>query len=78
MELPRGKLSDLPITCFVVTTAGARALSASLSDEGFEPDELSKAYVLGYHVRAPDGLPDAVVWFGPLLPHGEWIVSGFG
>lgn len=79
VELPRGGLSDLAMTCFLVTTGQARELGARLDAAGFARDEHQQAYMLGYHLAGPNRLRDAVLWLGPILPHGEWKGdSGFG
>jgi hypothetical protein len=36
------------------------------------------AYVLGYHVEPPPPFTDGVIWIAPVLPNGEWFVSGGG
>jgi hypothetical protein len=77
VALPRGRLSDLAMTCFLVTTEQARELSSALDDAGFARRE--RWYQLGYHLAGPNRLRDAELWLGPILPHGEWKGdSGFG
>lgn len=68
----------LRMTCFRVTTEEARAVSDILNRAGLERDEYMAAYLLGYHLGAPPPYQDAVIWFGPILPHGTWFVSGGG
>jgi hypothetical protein len=68
----------LQMTCFGVTTDEARAVSDILSRAGLERDEYMAAYLLGYHLGAPPPYQDAAIWFGPILPHGSWFVSGGG
>lgn len=76
---PRGVSGPgVPMTCFGVTADEARALTDILSLAGLKRDEFMAAYRLGYHLRAPRPFEDALILFGPILPHGEWIVSGGG
>jgi hypothetical protein len=79
VALPGGGLSDLAMTCFLVTTEQARELSVALDDAGFARDSLQQSYTLVYHLAGPNRLRNAVLVFGPILPHGEWMgSSGFG
>jgi hypothetical protein len=67
------------MTCFLVTTEQARELSVALDDAGFARDSLQQSYTLVYHLAGPNRLRNAVLVFGPILPHGEWMgSSGFG
>jgi hypothetical protein len=66
------------MTCFGLTTEEARTLSDILSRAGLERDELMAAYALGYHVEPPPPFKDGVIWIAPVLPDGEWFVSGGG
>ena len=68
----------LAMTCFGLTTPEARELSDILSRAGLERDELMAAYALGYHVAPPPPFDDGVIWIAPILPNGEWFVSGGG
>jgi hypothetical protein len=68
----------VPMTCFGMTADEARALDDVLSLAGLERVESMAAYWLGYQLGAPRPFVDAVLLFGPILPHGEWIVSGGG
>ena len=65
-------------TCFGLTTQEARALSDILSRAGLERDELMAAYALGYQVAPPPPFDEGVIWIAPILPNGEWFVSGGG
>jgi hypothetical protein len=79
VALPRGGLSHLAMTCFLVTTEQARELSVALDVAGSPRDLHQQSYTLGYHLAGPNRLRDAVLWLGPILPHGEWMgESGFG
>ena len=69
---------DPPMTCFRVSTDEARAVSDILSTAGLERDEHMAAYLLGYHLGAAPPFEDALIWFGTILPHGNWFVSGGG
>jgi hypothetical protein len=80
IEFPR-RLQGLPglaVTCFAVTTEVARSLSDVLSRAGLERDEYMASYLLGYRLEAPRPFQDSVIWVVPILPHGQWVVSGFG
>jgi hypothetical protein len=65
-------------TCFAVTLGEARELRDILDQAGLERDEWMAPYLLGYHLGVPQAPDDRVIWFGPVLPHGQWIVSGGG
>jgi hypothetical protein len=80
IEFPR-RLQGLPglaVTCFAVTTEVARSLSDVLSRAGLERDQYMASYLLGYRLEAPRPFQDSVIWVVPILPHGRWVVSGFG
>jgi hypothetical protein len=68
----------LAMTCFSLTTEEARTLSDILSRAGLDRDELMAAYALGYHLEPPRPFQDGVIWIAPVLPDGEWFVSGGG
>jgi hypothetical protein len=75
---PLEKGPGLAMTCFSLTTQEARTLNDILSRSGLDRDELMAAYVLGYHVEPPPPFTDGVIWIAPVLPNGEWFVSGGG
>ncbi len=78
VELPRPGLYEARMPCFALTTEEARELSDRLDEGGIERDEGMRQYMLGYQLVGPSRFPEPVLLIGPILPHGEWSVSGFG
>jgi hypothetical protein len=77
VELSRPGLDDVPMPCFALTTEETRELSERLDGEGIERDKGMRPYMLGYQLVGPSRFPEPVLLIGPLLPSGEWSVSGF-
>jgi hypothetical protein len=82
-DLLRGKEVEVPtawdgdMRCFAVTTEEARDLSKRLDEAGVERDEGYQPYGLSYQLVGTNRFPEPGLLILPILPDGEWVLSGF-
>ena len=48
-----------------------------MDEAGIDRDEMIRPYMLGYELVGTTRFPEPGILIGPILPSGEWSVSGF-
>jgi hypothetical protein len=64
-------------TCLALTTDEARRLARALNDAGVKRLK-QPTYVLSYRIDSVGHGGRTEMWFAPLLPNGEWVMTGGG